>query len=66
VCALPRGKKNQGAGKKTMERKREKKPVAETFECLMQDLGIRDEVYKAAIKRVRAWQLEEAARNEAQ
>jgi antitoxin HicB len=42
-----------------MKSKRAKKPVGETFESLMQDLGIRDEVYETATKRVLAWQLEQ-------
>jgi hypothetical protein len=47
-----------------MKHQRAKKPVAETFESLMEDLGIRDEVYEAATNRVLAWQLEETRRDE--
>ncbi|MBI3514191.1 MAG: XRE family transcriptional regulator [Proteobacteria bacterium] len=42
-----------------MKSKRVKNPAGETFESLMQDLGIRDEVYETATKRVLAWQLEQ-------
>jgi hypothetical protein len=47
------------SGSRIMKSKRAKKPVGETFESLMQDLGIRDEVYETATKRVLAWQLEQ-------
>jgi DNA-binding phage protein len=37
-----------------------KSPVGETLEEFLEELGIRNEVYDVAIKRVVAWQLEEA------
>jgi antitoxin HicB len=38
----------------------EHSPDGETFESFLDSEGIRDEVYSAAIKRVIAWELEEA------
>jgi antitoxin HicB len=35
-------------------------PLGDTFESFLESEGIRDEVYGEAIKRVIAWQLEEA------
>ena len=35
-------------------------PVGDVFESFLEEQGIRDEVYGAAIKRVLAWQFEEA------
>jgi hypothetical protein len=35
-------------------------PVGETLEEFLSEIGIRDEVYNAAVKRVICWQFEEA------
>jgi hypothetical protein len=40
--------------------KKDKGPVGDTLETLLKKEGIRDEVYDAAIKRMIAWQFEEA------
>jgi antitoxin HicB len=33
-------------------------PLGDTFESFLESEGIRDEVYSAAMKRVRAWELD--------
>jgi len=38
----------------------DKGPVGETLEEFLDEIGIRDEVYDAAVKRVISWQFEEA------
>src|ERR1700722_15078321 len=43
----------------------DKGPVGETLEAFLAEVGIRDEVYDAAVKRVISWQFEEARKAQA-
>lgn len=44
---------------------RDKGPVGETLEEFLTEIGIRDEVYDAAVKRVVSWQADEVSKSQA-